>query len=75
MGLYVSFAGRIDNGSSLFEHREKVGIDERLGEEVLCRAEKIGALPLPSSSFVVASVAGPDEEVASLQTTAYVVGE
>ena len=65
--LDVALTGCINDGAGLFEHRQEIGHDDRLGKQVFRRAIKIGTLPHPLLLFVfiVAAMAGPDEKMAA----------
>ena len=69
MSLPVAFARCEDDGARILEHRDEVGHDDGLCEQVLGGAEKIRSLPLPESFLlvVVASVACPDAQMPVVQ--------
>ena len=69
MALPVALARSEHDGACILEHRNEIGHDDGLGEEVLGRTKEKRALPLPETFLlvIVTSVAGPDRDVAVLQ--------
>ena len=61
--LYVALTRTIDNGPSIFEHGEEVGIYKRLSEHILCGAVEIRSLPLPTAVAEIAPMARPNHQV------------
>ena len=59
--LPVSFTGCEDDGSRILEHRDEVGHDDGLGEEIFVCAKQVRSLPFPyiSVSIIIPSVRGP----------------
>ena len=76
MALPVAFTGRIDNGSSPFEHGYEVGHDNGLGKQVFVGGKQGWALPLPPALvyIVVIAVTGPDGQMAVIKSFADFVG-
>ena len=70
MALPVAFARGEDHRSGVFEHRDEVRHNERLGEEVFGGTEQTGALPSPLALLVdvILSVALPEGNVSAFQT-------
>ena len=68
--LPVTFTGREDNGTGVFQHGNEVGNHDSLREEVFCRTEKLGALETPTIPVlvVITAVTGPQGQVSVLQT-------
>ena len=74
--LPVAFARGEDHGSGIFQHRDEVRHNERLGEQVFGGAEQTGALPFPTflGILVIFPVTLPQGDVASFQPFRYGVG-
>ena len=67
--LPVALTGCKHHGTSLLQHRNQIGRDDGLCEEILAGAEEGWALPLPFvlGDIVVDAMTGPDAEVTVLQ--------
>ena len=76
MVLPVPFARGEHDGSSLLQHRDEVGGDDGLREEILTGAEEGRPLPAPHMVLqtVVPSVTRPDGEMAVLQAARDFIG-
>ena len=68
--LPIALTRRKHDCSGVFEHRNEVGHDDGLRENVLGGAEKIGPLPFPKAFFLVeiVAVACPERQMAVLQS-------
>ena len=76
MILPVTFTGGEHDGACFLQHRDEVGGDDGLCEQILTGAEEGRTLPAPHMIFqiIIAPVAGPDREVTVLQTTRNLIG-
>ena len=74
--LRVAFAGSIDDGTGIFQHRNDVGHNKGLGKEVFGGAEERWTLPCPLALgiLIVASMALPHGQMMPLQPLFYLVG-
>ena len=73
--LPVALTRREHVGAGMLEHRYKKRYDDGLRKQILACGKKIGPLPLPSAVLQaeIASVTGPDGDVAVLQAAGHLV--
>ena len=74
--LPVAFSWCEDDGPCLLEHGYQIRHDNGLGEQVFTASEKWWTLPFPHFilDVVIATMTGPDGEMAVLKSSGYLIG-